>query len=478
MNATTSNVPAGFQSRPTPQAHRRERPEAAAERPNFARELKSQSGSPAITRSTPADESEPVEVPALRTAATNASVENRPVVPGEDEADRATFAAFQSAGIPAAANVDGVAEVADPDLLLARPEAFGLPAAMTDELPVMPESETAPVAPRAVDPAAPGVGVAEGDDPVPVAASRSVAADSVAANTAMSLGPEAERPLATSSASATATAVADAPNVPPQPQQRSHPASATSSTAPTTPEASSALAAEPPVNAGPAKQVAQPLTEPSGRSDGAKEEAPDSAAPVRANVAMNATKADIAIPDNSAAAVTANSPMKVAESGQPQPSLMPVDTAPIGRDNAEAVTSAVREVATRAVPGRQSVTIRLDPPQLGSVRVHVQIIDGQATATIATSNDVAHGLVRGSLDQLQQSLERSGVGIDRVQVTRMGSASAAENNANAGRDQHHQQQGDGQSAGRDHQQQHQRDQTRRDALLRFWNRGGFDAEAA
>lgn len=510
MNATQSSAPTWFQPRPTPQPSANSRRPAqvdrTAERPSFARELRSQHDDPAVAtkdgdgvaKSTgETNRADPLKP---RTVTADERFEQRPMGLGEEEADLATFAAFQSIGIPAAEQVDDLSEVVDPDALIARPDAFGLPVAKADELPAAPESKPMPPTASGINAGASSATMASEAKVIPVITQASDVTP-ITANAAMVAGVDegkqkvgAASPVLPAAPTAEPAGIAAVPG---QPQQAAPSVAATSSTppalstptapvapaAPSTPDAVTPIepeVAQPSASANWVEQVPtqseQPVTAPPDVLKESSEAPIEPPGAVRANAPMNATKVEVISPDTSAAPVAANAPMKVAESAAPQPLPMPTDTAPIGRDNGEAVTSAIRQVATGTTPGRQSVTIRLDPPQLGSVRVHVQVIDGQATATIATSNEVAHGLVRGSLDQLQQSLERSGVGIDRVQVTRMGSMSAAEHNANAGRDQ--QQQGDGQSAGREQQQQQQRDQTRREALLRFWNRGGFDAEAA
>ena len=143
----------------------------------------------------------------------------------------------------------------------------------------------------------------------------------------------------------------------------------------------------------------------------------------------------------------------------------------------QAVESAVRTVVAPAAgvgAGGRSVTIRLDPPQLGSVRVHLRLdAAGAATLTVATSSDVAHGLVRAAVDGLQNRLEQGGLTVDRVNVTRMSPAEpAAEtrggDNESGGRR-------DGQSSGREQMDDHRRDQQRRDRALRLWRRGDFEA---
>ncbi len=168
----------------------------------------------------------------------------------------------------------------------------------------------------------------------------------------------------------------------------------------------------------------------------------------------------------------------------PQPAAQPASTVQasavaVQEDaNVEEVAKAVRVVSHSPASGRTTMTVRLDPPSLGSVRVHVQVVDGQMTATLGTSSEVARQLVNGSLDQLRTSLERSGVTLDRVVVTRMAPAGeSAGSNARDGDANQSGRQGDGQSAGRENLQQQQRDQQRREAMRRLWNQGGFSRAA-
>ncbi len=145
---------------------------------------------------------------------------------------------------------------------------------------------------------------------------------------------------------------------------------------------------------------------------------------------------------------------------------------PLGM-SADENTEVVRQAVSMAASSNgKTMTVRLDPPSLGTIRVQVRIsAGGESVASIGTSNDVAHSLVRGSLDQLRASLERSGVAVDRIHVTRMsaggpdGIAAGREADARGGNESG---QGDGRSSTRDQSEQGQRDQQRRAAALRRW----------
>ncbi len=154
---------------------------------------------------------------------------------------------------------------------------------------------------------------------------------------------------------------------------------------------------------------------------------------------------------------------KLATSAMPTPPSD--DGGAMGDLNAASVK---RGVMTSQSSNGQTVTVRLDPPSLGSVRIQVRMSGGETNASIGTSSDVAHSLVRGSLDQLKAGLERSGITVDRINVTRMAPAGAAEAPTDARGGDQPGGQNDGRSGGREQADQQQRDQARREAILRQW----------
>lgn len=78
-----------------------------------------------------------------------------------------------------------------------------------------------------------------------------------------------------------------------------------------------------------------------------------------------------------------------------------------------------------------SVTIRLDPPELGAVRVQMHMNAGVVTARLEAAQQSVRSMLNQQLGQLRHALESQGLTVDRLQVQ----ASAADTGASAtGRD--------------------------------------------
>ncbi len=142
----------------------------------------------------------------------------------------------------------------------------------------------------------------------------------------------------------------------------------------------------------------------------------------------------------------------------PQP---PAD-APFAQTNHPNIVSEIR---TNLLPGGGTMRIRLDPPELGTLQITVQIRDGVITASFATSNDEATRLLSHSLHQLKQSLEGQGINVEKLHVEQTTQHKAA----NSAGDENQQRQPD------DHGARHE--QQRREMLHRMWRRlrGGSDS---
>jgi flagellar hook-length control protein FliK len=76
----------------------------------------------------------------------------------------------------------------------------------------------------------------------------------------------------------------------------------------------------------------------------------------------------------------------------------------------------VTGVQSQLLPHGGSMEIRLDPPELGALRVMVEMRDGVMSATFQTSNEEATQLLSHSLNQLKHVLESQGVSVERLQV--------------------------------------------------------------
>lgn len=76
---------------------------------------------------------------------------------------------------------------------------------------------------------------------------------------------------------------------------------------------------------------------------------------------------------------------------------------------------AVRVAAT-ARPGRHEISVRLDPPELGAVRIDVVVEGTRVTLRIGAELDVAREALERSLPALRESLAQHGLVTDRVTV--------------------------------------------------------------
>ena len=94
----------------------------------------------------------------------------------------------------------------------------------------------------------------------------------------------------------------------------------------------------------------------------------------------------------------------------------------------------VTGVKAQLLPHGGSMQIRLDPPELGGLKVMVEMRDGAMTATFQTSNEEATRLLSHSLNQLKHVLEGQGVSVERFKCSRCpkgDSASSGGNNDDA-----------------------------------------------
>lgn len=110
-----------------------------------------------------------------------------------------------------------------------------------------------------------------------------------------------------------------------------------------------------------------------------------------------------------------------------------------------------------------NLTLRLTPPEMGVVRVHMNIQDGTVRAQFATSTNEARHLLQQNLPMLRQSLESHGLTVDRVQIQTMPSQSQSETQNQQQQQQQHM--SDGRSQGQ-YTQQHQRQQQQNDDAQR------------
>jgi hypothetical protein len=76
----------------------------------------------------------------------------------------------------------------------------------------------------------------------------------------------------------------------------------------------------------------------------------------------------------------------------------------------------VRLLASRISKERSVATLRLDPPELGTVRLHLDLRQDQLVLQVDTQSPAAQRLLEEQLDTLRRSLEAAGVHLERVEI--------------------------------------------------------------
>jgi flagellar hook-length control protein FliK len=129
--------------------------------------------------------------------------------------------------------------------------------------------------------------------------------------------------------------------------------------------------------------------------------------------------------------------------------------------NHEPIVSGVK---AQLMPHGGSMEIRLDPPELGALKVMVEMRDGTMTATFQTSNEEATRLLSHSLNQLKHVLEGQGVSVERLQVQQAPKSDSQSAGGDDARQQNSQQ--------GDWQDEHaaRQEQQRKESLHRMWRR--------
>ncbi|MBD3401806.1 hypothetical protein GF420_02840, partial [candidate division GN15 bacterium] len=67
-------------------------------------------------------------------------------------------------------------------------------------------------------------------------------------------------------------------------------------------------------------------------------------------------------------------------------------------------------------PGGRSVSIAIEPENLGPARLHLAMRDNALTARVTVETSHAKAMVEQSLDQLSQQLSRAGIKVDLIEV--------------------------------------------------------------
>lgn len=80
------------------------------------------------------------------------------------------------------------------------------------------------------------------------------------------------------------------------------------------------------------------------------------------------------------------------------------------------VERIVRLLQSRIEKDRATATLRLDPPELGTVRLHMDLRQDALALRIDADNPAARDLLRDQLDALRRNLETAGIRLEQVEV--------------------------------------------------------------
>jgi len=115
----------------------------------------------------------------------------------------------------------------------------------------------------------------------------------------------------------------------------------------------------------------------------------------------------------SAAHADARTPLKSARvATKPAANAAQAETA----DRQENVERVLRTIHSRLGRERSTVILLLDPPELGSVRLRMDLRKDTLSLRMDTQTQVAHRLLMQGLDSLRQGLESAGIHLERVEV--------------------------------------------------------------
>jgi flagellar hook-length control protein FliK len=112
------------------------------------------------------------------------------------------------------------------------------------------------------------------------------------------------------------------------------------------------------------------------------------------------------------------------------------DSAPVSRTPTPTAQIA-REILARAEVvtqnGRTEFHLRLDPPELGSVQVHVTATANSLVARFVVGQESTHQLLQSQLPAMRQALAEAGLSFTGFDVTRQGSGAAGQQGQPDGR---------------------------------------------
>lgn len=128
-------------------------------------------------------------------------------------------------------------------------------------------------------------------------------------------------------------------------------------------------------------------------------------------------------------------PVSLAVSGASASGASPVVATPLGHPQwGNDFSQQVSQVSQSLKNGLQSIELRLDPPDLGPIRISINITDGVAQAMFVSPHAAVRSAVENALPQLQQQMAQAGISLGQTSVSDQGQGQQqAENGNNSGR---------------------------------------------
>ncbi|MBL8879941.1 MAG: flagellar hook-length control protein FliK [Phycisphaerales bacterium] len=148
----------------------------------------------------------------------------------------------------------------------------------------------------------------------------------------------------------------------------------------------------------------------------------DAAAVAQARDSGNAATSNIERSSSTTAATTRSAMTGIASTRENRPSLRQIarpsdapDVPQTGKNEALS-EQLVRVLRMRINEKHTQTTLRLDPPALGSVRMHMDLRDNQLALRVEPQSELAHRLLSEQADSLRVALEASGIQLQRVEI--------------------------------------------------------------
>lgn len=106
---------------------------------------------------------------------------------------------------------------------------------------------------------------------------------------------------------------------------------------------------------------------------------------------------------------------KPGRTGVPGPSTSRTPGMAEARKDDANIEHIVRVVTSRKDKEHSTATIRLDPPWLGSIRMHIDLRDGVLLLRIEPDTQLAHRLLSENLEHLRRALDAAGIQLSQVE---------------------------------------------------------------